>query len=285
MARSHPPTLIKLVQATLTELGLRDAPLLVAVSGGPDSMALLHVLCLCRAQLGLKLWAHGVDHGLRPEASAELDLAQTLAQAHGVEFSRSHLQLERGSNLQARARVARYRELDRVAARVGALVCTAHHANDRAETVLLRLLRGAGPGGLAVLPPRSADRVRPMIRATRSDVLRHIERHELSVATDPSNSDPRYLRVRVRRELLPLLEQLSPGIVGHLTALADQLGDEAALRGGLNRAQILALQRALIERRPAELALKGGETLVFAPAGRGADAGAPRDSLSLKRRG
>lgn len=246
-------------------------------------MALLHVLCLCRAKLGLRLWAHGVDHGLRSEAAAELDLAQSLAQAHGVEFTRSRIQLAQGSNLQARARAARYQELDRAAARVGALVCTAHQADDRAETVLLRLLRGSGPGGLAVLPPRSPDRVRPMIRATRSDVLRHIERHELSVATDPSNADPRYLRVRVRRQLLPLLEQLSPGIVGHLTALADQLGEEDALRGGLNRAQIQALQRALIERQPAELALKGGETLVFAPARRGGEAGAARDRLSLKR--
>ncbi|MCA9633742.1 MAG: tRNA lysidine(34) synthetase TilS [Myxococcales bacterium] len=285
MARSHPPTLIKLVRAALIELGLRRANLLVAVSGGPDSMALLHALCLSREKLGLQLWAHGVDHGLRAEAEAELDLAERLARQHGVVFTRSRVELGRGGNLQARARSARYRELEEVAGRVGALICTAHHANDRAETVLLRILRGSGPGGLAVLPARSGDRVRPMIRASREDVLRHVARHRLEVATDPSNADPRFLRVRVRRELLPLLEQLSPGIVGHLTALADQLGEEPVQRGGLNRAQIQALQRALSQRQPLELTLKGGRVLTFAPTQANADEEArSRGTLSLKRR-
>ncbi|MGE3670838.1 MAG: tRNA lysidine(34) synthetase TilS [Polyangiaceae bacterium] len=287
MSRSHPPTLIKLVQATLKDLELRGAKLLVAVSGGPDSLALLHVLALSREKLGLGVWAHGVDHGLRTEASAELDLAQALAEQHGVEFTRSRISLSKGGNLQERARVARYRELEAAAARVGALVCTAHHADDRAETLLLRLLRGAGPGGLAVLPPRSGDRVRPMIRATRADVLRHIQRHQLRVATDPSNADPRFLRVRVRHELLPLLEQLSPGIVGHLTALADQLAEEPARRGGLNRAQIQALNHALAQEQPVELALKGGRTLKFSPEAHSDTeqrSRRTRGTLSLKRK-
>ncbi|MCA9646106.1 MAG: tRNA lysidine(34) synthetase TilS [Polyangiaceae bacterium] len=286
MSRSHPPTLIKLVQATLKDLDLRGARLLVAVSGGPDSMALLHVLALSQQKLGLRVWAHGVDHGLRGEAGAELDLAQALAEAHGVAFTRSRISLPKGGNLQERARVARYRELEAVAQHHEALVCTAHHADDRAETLLLRLLRGSGPGGLAVLPPRSGDRVRPMIRATRGDVLRHVERHALQVASDPSNADPRFLRVRVRRELLPLLEQLSPGIVGHLTALADQLGEESALRGGLNRAQVQALQHALIQQQPVELALKGGQTLKFAPesaSGTEQPSRGTRGTLSLRR--
>ncbi len=258
----------------------------MAVSGGPDSMALLHVLGLSREKLGLSVWAHGVDHGLRLEAASELDLAQELATQLGVGFSRSKVALERGSNLQERARAARYERLEAEAARVGALICTAHHADDRAETLLMRLMRGSGPGGLAVLPPRSEGRVRPMIRATRDDVLRHIDRHGLQVAMDPSNADPRFLRVRVRQELLPLLKELSPGIVGHLTALADQLAEEPALRGGLNRAQIQALQHAIISQQPVELALKQGKTLVFAP-GKARDtqtAGQrrPRGTLSLE---
>jgi tRNA(Ile)-lysidine synthase len=114
--------------------------------------------------------------------------------------------------------------LQTAAGRFGAeLIATGHHADDRAETVLMRLLRGAGPRGLAVLPARSGGRVRPMIRARKADVLAHLERHAIDYVDDPSNQDRRFLRVRVRLELLPLLEALSPRIVEHLNALADQI--------------------------------------------------------------
>jgi tRNA(Ile)-lysidine synthase len=196
-------------------------------------MALLDVLARLREPMGFALAAHGVDHGLRPDAARELDVAEALAESHGVDFTRSRLALEPGGNLQARARDARYAALARAATRAGArLVATAHHADDRAETVLLRLLRGAGPGGLAVLPPRApfpvgAERelelVRPLLRARRADVDAHLARHGIPFALDPSNEDPRFLRARVRHELLPLLAALSPGIVGHLCALADAL--------------------------------------------------------------
>src|SRR5690348_3702883 len=159
MPRSHPPSLITIVRRTLLEEcgPLRGQSVLAAVSGGGDSQAMLEVLARLAPQLGFSLRAHGVDHGLRPEAARELDLAQALAQRLGVPFGRTRLQLARGANLQARARQARYAALREVALPVGALIATAHHADDRAETVLLRLLRGAGPRGLAVLPARAQD--------------------------------------------------------------------------------------------------------------------------------
>ncbi len=206
---------------------------LAAVSGGPDSMALLHVLARLAPKLGIDVRAHGVDHGLRAEARGELDVAAAVARDLGVPFGRSELTVARGGNLQARARAARYEALATAARAVNATaIATAHHADDRAETVLLRLLRGAGPRGLAVLPPRTAlgetglDLVRPLLRARREAVLAHLARHGVRFSADPSNRDPRYLRTRVRLELLPLLVGLSPGIVDHLVALADQLGHE-----------------------------------------------------------
>jgi tRNA(Ile)-lysidine synthase len=223
---SHPPTLLTLTRRLVREAGLwqKGDRVLVAVSGGGDSMALLHVAARLRGELGHDLFAHGVDHGLRPEARAELDLAEGLARELGVPMTRSALGLRDGANLQARAREARYEALRREATRVGARVlATAHHADDRAETILLRLLRGSGPRGLAALPPRAGDLVRPLLLARRKDIQAHLARHAIAFATDPSNTDARFLRVRVRHELLPLLERLSPGIVGHLTALADQL--------------------------------------------------------------
>ncbi|HEV8549735.1 MAG TPA: tRNA lysidine(34) synthetase TilS, partial [Polyangiaceae bacterium] len=222
MPRSHPPTLLTLATRSLSEdCGLvKGARVLCAVSGGPDSMALLDVLARLASKLDFALVAHGVDHGLRPEASAELDLAERHALSLGVPFERSVLAVPAGGNLQARARDARYAALEAAQQQAAApLLATAHHADDRAETVLLRLLRGSGPRGLAVLPARAGSRLRPFLRARRSDILLHLMRHGVPHAEDPSNRDRRHLRVRVREELLPLLHELSPGIVAHLNAL------------------------------------------------------------------
>jgi tRNA(Ile)-lysidine synthase len=219
-------------------------------------------------KVGFELVSHGVDHGLRPEASAELDLAAEHAERLGVAFARTTLSVPPGGNLQARARAARYGALEVAQQAAGAaLLATAHHADDRAETVLLRLLRGAGPKGLAVLPARAGSRIRPLLRARKVDVLAHLERHRIAFAEDPSNRDRRYLRARVRDEVLPLLVELSPGIVGHLNALADALvagdEDEALARlpamPGLGRAQRTLLRRALERKqRGARVLLKGG---------------------------
>src|SRR5206468_2118927 len=120
-------------------------------------------------------------------------------------FGRTRVAVGHGANLQARARTERYTALARAAEGVGAnLIATAHHADDRAETVIMRLLRGAGPQGLSVLLPRSGSLIRPLVRARRSDVLVHLRRHEIRYAEDPTNRDRRYLRARVRYELVPL---------------------------------------------------------------------------------
>jgi tRNA(Ile)-lysidine synthase len=233
-------------------------------------MALLDVLAHLAPKLGYELVAHGVDHGLRAEARAELDLAERHARARGVVFERTRVSLAAGGNLQARARAARYAALEAAARHAGAaLIATAHHADDRAETVLLRLLRGSGPRGLGVLPARAKERVRPLLRARRSDILLHLARHDVPFAEDPSNRDRRHLRVRVREELLPLLAELSPGIVAHLNALADALAvteDPATFASaaalGLGRAQRRQLARAVaLSQRGSEIWLAGGAVL------------------------
>ncbi len=215
----------------------KGSTLLLAVSGGPDSMALLHVTARLSDKLGLSLHAHGVDHGLRKEAKHELDRAEELATKLSVAWSRSKVRIAKGGNLQARAREARWAALAKAARSVGATaIATAHHADDRAETLLLRMLRGAGARGLGVMPARAPlfteegaarknklEVVRPLLRARRSDVMLHLDRHNVPFSLDPSNEDRSYLRSRVRRDLLPLLEELDPGIVRHLEAIADDL--------------------------------------------------------------
>jgi tRNA(Ile)-lysidine synthase len=230
MPRSHPPTLISLTRTALREGCLipRGARVLVAVSGGPDSMALLHVLGHLRSRLAFGLFAHGVDHGLRPAAAGELDLAEEFAGRLEVPFTRSAVRLAPGGNLQARARTVRWEALRIAASRAGAhRIATGHHADDRAETVLMRILRGTGPRGLAALPPLDGDRIRPFYRARRADIDAHVARHAVPHALDPSNRDPRFLRTRVRADVMPILERLSPRVVEHLCHLADcQLAGE-----------------------------------------------------------
>jgi tRNA(Ile)-lysidine synthase len=278
---SHPPALLRRTERTLRE----ETPLergdriLVAVSGGGDSLALLHVLARLAPRFGFELCAHGVDHGLRAAASAELDLASELARSLGVPFARSELALSAGGNLQARAREARYAALDAAAERAGARwVATAHHASDRAETVLLRLLRGTGPRGLGVLPAAAERRLRPFIRSPKSAILLHLERHGLRYASDPSNGDPRYLRTRIREELLPLLERLTPGAARRLNLLADECMDSDVQRTVVTDAQghelPLARTHAAQIRRAHKLGqpgvriwLPGGHELELAPRG------------------
>jgi tRNA(Ile)-lysidine synthase len=280
MARSHPPTALTLCRRTwLEEIRLEQAAcVVVAVSGGVDSMVLLHLLARLAKELEIRVWAHGVDHGLRAEASRELDVAQAFAAKLGVPFERTRVELTAGGNLQARARRVRYSALRAAAEAAGAaFIATAHHADDRAETVLLRLLRGTSAGGLGVLPARSGDLLRPLIRARRAALLAHAGRHQIPFVEDPSNADSRFQRVRVRRELLPLLSDLSPGIVENLNALADECLLEAlpelwsadGTRVRLGRAQRLELARMLRSPRPgARLRLAGGRELCVDPATR-----------------
>jgi tRNA(Ile)-lysidine synthase len=276
MARSHPPSLITVVRRTLREEcgELAGRVVLAAVSGGGDSQAMLSVLARLAPELGFELRAHGVDHGLRAAAAAELELARALCERLGVPYGSTQVAVARGANLQARARDARYcalREAARAAGE-GTLIATAHHADDRAETLLLRLLRGAGPRGLAVMPVRAQDVLRPLLRATKSDVLLHLERHQLESAKDPSNTDAAFMRVRVRQELLPLLAALSPQIVRHLNALADALAGSVPPELGelsvesavpeLNRAQIREVLRARRLGRSVMIRVSGARDLV-----------------------
>jgi tRNA(Ile)-lysidine synthase len=289
MPRSHPPTLLTRVARTLRDERL-FAPgerILVAMSGGPDSTALLDVLARLRAQaparqrnrkyadlLGsFELVAHGVDHGLRETAAAERDLAAAHAARHEIAFARTRVSVAPGANLQARARAARRTALLAAAAAAGATaIATAHHADDRAETVLLRLLRGGGTRALAPLPLRDGTWTRPLLAATRADIEAHVDRHQLAVARDPSNDDPRFTRTRVRNELLPLLRSLDPAIVTHLNALADELS-WLGKAGALERPPALAGLPEHLPRRTREAlgramsAASAGNSQVLLPGG------------------
>jgi tRNA(Ile)-lysidine synthase len=225
---SHPPGLMSLTRRLIESQRLISSgeKVLAAVSGGPDSMALLHVLSRLRAKYKFELFAHGINHGLRPEAQAELEQAAELAEQLAVPFRITAIHLDTSvGNLHAQAREKRFHELRTMATHWNcSKIATAHHKNDRAETVLMRLLSGSGPAGLACLPPMRGDLIRPLLLAGKPEILRYLERQKVSWAEDPSNEHRKYLRAQIRYDILPQLQEISPSIIQHLNDLADDMG-------------------------------------------------------------
>lgn len=168
--------------------------LICGVSGGPDSLALLVLACWS----GRRAQAVHVDHGLRPGSDREFALVQTVATEWGASARSVTLHLDDGPNLEARARAARREVLP-----VGTLL--GHTADDRAEWVLLALIRGAGLDGVASMDAH----VRPLLRLRSSETRQLCSELGLRVLDDPHNLDDRFRRVRVRREVLPLLDDIA----------------------------------------------------------------------------
>lgn len=206
------------VPLTLGPERLAGRHLLVAVSGGADSVALLHLLHHSPArQHGLRLTVAHLDHGIRAGAAADAAFVRSLSRRLGIPCITGRaavpaLARQRGVSLEMAAREARYAFLLRVARRVGAdRIATAHTADDQAETVLLKLIRGAGRRGLSGM--RSVTRldsipvVRPLLAASRASIEAYLRATGIAWREDESNRDLSFLRNRVRRELLPLLEK------------------------------------------------------------------------------
>ncbi len=182
----------------------RNGPLGLAVSGGPDSFALL---LLAQAAMPGQIAVASVDHGLRPEAAQEVALVERVCAALNVPFTAIKVTLARG-NLQAKARLARYEALEQWAADndLGA-IATAHHADDQAETLLMRLARGSGLSGLAGVRARSfigeneTVLLRPLLDWRKDELEALVEDAGIEPARDPSNSNNAFDRVRVRAHL------------------------------------------------------------------------------------
>ena len=199
-------------------LGLRRSGLiasgdrvLVAVSGGPDSTALL----LALDEEGHAVVAAHYDHALQPGSGRGADHVRGLCERLGVDvlIERRESPMPRGS-VQAGARTLRYEFLERARARAGAdVVAIAHTADDVVEGVVLHLLRGCGLAGLRGMPARRGVFVRPLLSVWKSDVADYLHRRGIEALQDPANTNDAYARVRVRRDILPALERDRPGIV------------------------------------------------------------------------
>ena len=225
----------------------------VALSGGRDSVCLLHALLSHAAEQEMTVSALTCEHGIRGAASlADLAFVGKLCDDWGVPLRVFRadvpaLARENGTGLEETGREFRYACFQRVLDEGAAdAVATAHHMDDAAETVLFRLARGTSSAGLNVFPARKGI-VRPLLHATRAEIDAYAAEHALAFAEDETNADERFARNRLRRTVLPALEEIAPRASQHLV--------EYAARAAEDDAFLTALARASVE-------TEGGATLV-----------------------
>jgi len=223
---------------------------LVAVSGGPDSLALLAATCFVGPRMGVAVGAVTVDHGLQPGSMQRARAVAGAARRLGAyPVSTWHVTVEGGGGPEARARRARY-EAFHVAARAARAdaVLLAHTRDDQAETVLLGLARGSGTRSLAGMPARAGLVRRPLLALSRHVVglaaEAAVDELQLAPWDDPHNADPTFARPRVRHRVLPVLEtELGPGISAALARTADLLRDDAEALDGWSAREAAHLVR------------------------------------------
>lgn len=258
MASPHlPQRFDRLLQTVAAMLACRvpvtDTPVvLVGISGGADSTFLLHLLHALAQRRPLHLHGMHVDHGLRPDSPADACFAAALARTldipfHGHTLSPGDIGDGAADNLQAALRRARYRVLSRTALALAPadqvpIIATGHHAGDQAETVLMNLIRGSSLQGLRGIRPwqtldaplfsasAASDRrlhlFRPLLTWERSEIEGMLRHWNLAWRNDPSNRNARYVRNRLRHQVLPMLEQYNPRFIANLARQSQAWGEE-----------------------------------------------------------
>jgi tRNA(Ile)-lysidine synthase len=217
------------VRACVGDLAPGDL-VLVACSGGADSLALAAALAFVAPRAGLRAGGVTVDHGLQDGSDSRAKTVASVLAGLGLDPVRvAAIEVGVAGGPEAAARSARYEALTRVAREAGAAaVLLGHTLDDQAETVLLGLARGSGPRSLAGMPPRRGVFLRPLLGLRRSVMVAACEAQGLRAWDDPHNADRRYARVRVRLDALPALEAaLGPGVAEALARTADQLRADA----------------------------------------------------------
>lgn len=211
---------------------------LTGLSGGPDSVCLLHVLHELRSAFSLSLHAVYVNHNLRPEETeAETRFCETLCRDLDIPFVTKSVEVrsfarDRRMNLQEAAREIRYAAFDEAAAETGAhCIALAHNADDQAETFLMRMLRGAGPAGLAGMPFKRGRIIRPLLSTERGEIEAYLAERGIPSVLDSSNLKTRYLRNWMRMSLMPELKRINPSLIRVMTRTMEILQEEERYLG------------------------------------------------------
>ncbi len=232
-------TILDKVRFTIKKYGLiMDGDLvLVAVSGGPDSLAMLEILSRLKDVFNFQLHVVHLNHKLREEAKKEAEFVRSFAESRDIsvtifEYDIPDLLAKEGGSVQDQAREIRYRLFNNLATEIGAdKIALGHHGDDLAETVLMRFLRGSGLEGLIGFTPQSREKlIRPLISLTRDEIEYFCQREGFIPCYDPSNTKPVYFRNRVRLKLIPELEaDYNPKIRHQLVQMSHMLDEENQL--------------------------------------------------------
>ncbi len=206
---------------------------LVGLSGGPDSVCLLHALSRIKDEYSLQLDAVYIDHNLRPEETPnEAAFCSELCHRLNIHFVQKSIDViayakETGLNRQEAARELRYRMFEQTAFELNALkIALGHNADDQAETIFMRLLRGSGPKGLSGIPAKRGSVIRPLIETERSLIESYLAAEQVSFVTDSSNLKTDYLRNSIRLSLMPELKKMNPNLLHSITRTVSILQEE-----------------------------------------------------------
>lgn len=228
--------LLEKVKRTITHYGMlsRGDRILVAVSGGVDSVVLLDLLTRLASELSLTLFIAHLDHGLRgKEAKEDAQFVVSLGEERELPVIRERIDVrqvgqEKGVGLEEAGRLVRRRFLEKKAKKVSATrIALGHTLDDRAETLLFNLIRGTGPTGLAAIRPVSPPYVRPLIETKREEILAFARAEGLAWREDRTNQDTTFSRNRIRQQVLPVLQQMNPRLLDALQRTADLLLEES----------------------------------------------------------
>lgn len=204
--------------------------IVVGVSGGADSIALLHLLKRFASDQKWNITAVHVHHGLRGiEADRDKDFVEEICQTWGIPCKVVYFDVEmeaqkRGLGTEETGRLLRYETFEKE--RTGGMIAVAHNRNDQSETILMRLCRGAGATGLAGIRPVRDHIIRPLLFCTRKEIESYCEEHGLSYCQDSTNFENIYTRNQIRNQILPLLEEIYPKAMEHIAKTAEILSEE-----------------------------------------------------------
>lgn len=234
--------LIKKVRCTIDKYDMlkKGDSVLVAVSGGPDSVCALEILNKLKDEYGLNLHVAHLNHKFRKEAEKEAEFVRKMSEQKGIASTIEAIDvkdycIKKGLSKQEGAREVRYDFLKKTADKIGAArIVTGHTADDQAETFLMRLIRGSGASGLSAIPPVRGRIIRPLIEIKKSEALGFLKENNIRYVKDPTNIRPVYLRNKIRLELLPLLvKRFNPNIASTLCREADILREDEAFLNGI----------------------------------------------------
>lgn len=263
------PKIIDEIKKTINKYSMlsRGDTVLVGLSGGPDSVCLLHVLSRLRDEMSLCLYAAYIDHGLRPiETPGEIDFCKGLCDSLSILMKVKAIEVkeyaaQRGMSKQEAARHLRYEALNEIASEVRASkIALGHNADDQVETFFINILRGTGPKGLSGIPPVRENIIRPLIETGRAKIEEYIEKEKLNYIIDSSNLKKDYLRNWIRLSLIPEMRKINPSLTETMIRMMGILREE---EGYFDILVTKALMRMITRKREGyiELFLSPMETL------------------------